>query len=290
MVSIKKSNNNCGSPRCLSNATYLLMTAVLVLMAGCTTVKDFQNLGPRQRAERICNNRSDITAINNRAIQLQNQINDIELTLRQGYRVHVGCHWVQKPQPLNMNCNRYGNSLSCYESSMQSMYSCDDLARMSTVVVSPELLARCQQVCNQSSVSISYDLEKEKLANARRQFNSAVQELNSKYNSCILYAQTLSAEQSYEAWKYGAVETPDNSTRVSNDGIVSGKRCVLSKECPSNTICARGVCTSPAYTTQGSSNSYQPSKSSTLEEGQSCNYSAECKGSMLCKRGYCAQK
>ncbi len=72
----------------------LIVTAVL---SGCTTLDDFIEMTPQQRAETVCRNAPQVKSLASQYENYANVAAAARENLRRGYLLHRDCRWVRIP-------------------------------------------------------------------------------------------------------------------------------------------------------------------------------------------------
>jgi len=159
----------------------------LLLASACTTLEDFQAMGPDERAEKVC---SGTAAYRDRKWGL-NSLND-EIMARQqllatGYRVHEYCRVVTVTVPARAaDCgNLAGDELAaCQKKSVPAH-------------------AENRRVCEQVAVPIDYHYETAVLRNLQLTRDEQLAFHEQQSYLCVARARSLSVDEAYSRYKAG---------------------------------------------------------------------------------------
>lgn len=154
----------------------LAAAATTMLATGCTTVDDFIEMTPQQRAETVCRNAPQIRALAQQYEAYAAQANAAQTNLTRGYLLHQACRWVTVPDGAHTDCYRdkHGNQ------------HCDTRPRYRRV-----------QECREIPVTIDRVAETNKLTQAQQAAAAAQQQHAALYQPCLERAITLLPQQAF---------------------------------------------------------------------------------------------
>jgi hypothetical protein len=151
----------------------------MVIFTGCATVDDFRKMSPTQRAEIACKNKNEFKSLADQKRQYGEAISVIQTNLARGYSVHTQCRNVVTSGAATTSCSGSYGFTTCTESRPKET----------------------KQVCQETPVSLNFDLERNKLSQYQASFRTLDEKINSLWNSCISYVSRLSSEDAYNFYR-----------------------------------------------------------------------------------------
>lgn len=154
---------------------------LLAVLAGCTTLEDFQKMTPEQRAQQVC--RQQIAPLDRQAQDLRTGIADVNAALSAGYRLHRSCRDVERYGDKQVTCTTTNNGPA------------------STTQCTEFRPRRIETVCTDQPVAISFDLERDKLNSFNAQLASTQASRDAAWSSCFQDVLRLSPEAAFSSLK-----------------------------------------------------------------------------------------
>lgn len=91
----------------------LLLSTLIVtaFLSGCTTLDDFIEMTPQQRAETLCRNAPQVKSLASQYETYADAAATARENLRRGYLLHRDCRWVRIPDGSHTDCwrDKHGN-------------------------------------------------------------------------------------------------------------------------------------------------------------------------------------
>lgn len=149
----------------------------ITLLAGCTTVQDFQNMTADQRANAVCQRQRGLQDLYQQKQGLESRVSDAQAALTRGYRIHTQCQQVKVYGNATTTCSTMGNYTDCQTFRPESY----------------------ETKCTETPVSLNFELEKSNVGSWQRAIESLDARLKSEWQRCYQSIYNLPPE---EAFKY----------------------------------------------------------------------------------------
>jgi hypothetical protein len=157
---------------------FLLLLFSTLFLTACTTVNDFRNMTPHDRAEKICLKQANVKALMEQRSNLNAAILDSQNALSRGYRIHRQCYQVEVPGDSKTTCTSgfYGLPATCTTKTER----------------------RNKTQCDEKPVSISPDLERKNIDSWSSSLRVTENNLQSTWQSCYRSIVNLSADEAFK--------------------------------------------------------------------------------------------
>lgn len=156
------------------------LVVIVFLLGGCaSTLEDFEEMTAYQRIDFVCRNDRQNKNLNYQVKHFDTLIYEQSEIISRGYIIHTSCKDVPVTVSGNTSCYNYGYNISCSTSSYTKQ----------------------KKVCEDVPVSISAELEKEKLELYREEHNRYNTQWRNRIKSCGNKVRKMNARQSFEYYQ-----------------------------------------------------------------------------------------
>jgi hypothetical protein len=157
---------------------------IFLMLAACTSLEDFQNMGPDERAQRVCAGSSGYAERSRSLRELDEQIGASQALLAKGYRVYEQCQIVTVPVD--------GVTIDCGDATGKELKKCQKANRKATTDE--------RRVCTQTAVPIDYAYESHLLGNLRMQRLDLKEQHEQLTLSCQDRVRFMPSDEAYEIY------------------------------------------------------------------------------------------
>ncbi len=154
----------------------ILLATLGSMVTACTTLEDFQKMNPDQRARMVCDQHTIVRNYNQQINQLSDQINESQLALSRGYKLHKQCHQVKVYGNPTTTCTTHGNQTTCKETRPESY----------------------ETQCTETPVPINPDLERNNINLWSMSIGSLQQNRDLEWRRCYDSIYMMPPEEAYK--------------------------------------------------------------------------------------------
>lgn len=154
---------------------YRCLPFAIVLLSGCVSLSDFQTMSAHERAFTVCELDYEVRSIRREIAALDGSIQDAEMALGRGYRVHEQCREVEVYGNATQVCEQRGPRTVCTE----------------------HRPVHTRTECLETPVSLNLALEKENIQIWSQSKTALQKREKSLYQACYDRVYPLSPEQAY---------------------------------------------------------------------------------------------
>ena len=160
-----------------------IILSLVLVGAGCTTLNDFKQMSPHQRAQVVCSNQQNFRQLSSQVNSLQRDINFIERRLARGYAIHRQCHEVTVERPSSR-----GTRTECYQRGDRVV--CEERT--------PPPIRRNETRCVDTPVAIDANHERANLQRLQQQLTNVNSQRGRTFNSCYNQVIHMTPEQAFQ--------------------------------------------------------------------------------------------
>jgi len=158
--------------RCCSLVGLLTLTA-------CVTVQDFRNMTADERAVKVCDQRSDIKALQTDVLSLEQSMASSSQALRRGYHVFTDCEEYEVQTGTRTECKTLDYGVECEE----------------------RILWETRSRCSDTPVPVDAALERSNLNVWQEELAATRAILDSEYQDCFDLVLELTPEEAYQRYR-----------------------------------------------------------------------------------------
>lgn len=161
-------------------STVCAVLAASAILAGCSSVGNFNDMSAQERAVTACSRVFEIYYLNNQIRSIERSAGHMSGNLGRGYAVHQDCYYEDVPETAQTNCrnNGYGQIV------------CD-------TTTTTKKVKRCRDM----PVAINPELEKEKLNDAYGMATSLKSQRDVLFKRCYNSVVKMSPDEAYAVFK-----------------------------------------------------------------------------------------
>ena len=157
---------------------FVTITAVL-LLGGCASLEDFQQMGPSERASYVCDRDSDLAAVQYEINGTEAALHEVQDAIAKGYRLRQFCKEVPIVSSSEEVCKTDEGVKTCKTKSKISH----------------------ETACEEKPIAIDGQLEREKESQHRDDLSQLRVLWDEKYNRCFNTVRQMSAEEAFQYHK-----------------------------------------------------------------------------------------
>lgn len=148
----------------------------------CTTLEDFHSMSPDQRERIVCNKQPDIKSLAREEYRAARNIEELSLTLAQGYKLVTTCKTIDVETWVQKQCKpREGKKHDSENCSREKEYT-------------------QKRVCEEQVVKIHPRLIQDQLAEQKQLHEQLSLELDERYQQCATEIADLPVDAAYQRY------------------------------------------------------------------------------------------